>query len=74
MADSKTIELEHLGLSERWRAEAVAAAPYAGEMLTYLRGLLVEPSHPGIRQCAQKLIEQIDVTVSCAHRNFTLDR
>jgi hypothetical protein len=43
-----------------WVAEAAAATPHTGEMLTYLRGILADPYHPGIRRCARKLIEKIE--------------
>jgi hypothetical protein len=59
-SDLQSTELGHLGLGEQWHAEAAAARPHAGEMLTYLRGLLVDPSHPGIRRCALKLIDEIE--------------
>ncbi len=47
-------------MGERWNAEAAAATPHSGEMLTYLRGLLAEPSHPRIQRCAQQLIDEIE--------------
>jgi hypothetical protein len=58
----QTTELDHLALGQAWHAEAEAARPHAGEMLTYLRGLLAYPSHPGIRRCASKLISVIEET------------
>jgi hypothetical protein len=29
-------------------------------MLTYLRALLDDPNHPGVRRCARELIKQIE--------------
>lgn len=51
---------------EKWRIEVAAARPHAGEMLTYLRGLLVDPLHPGIRRCAQELVDEIEETARVA--------
>jgi hypothetical protein len=46
--------------AEKWAREAEFARPHSGEMLTYLRGLLDDPNHPGIRRCARSLIKQIE--------------
>jgi hypothetical protein len=46
--------------ADKWALEAEWARPHAGEMLTYLRGLLADPAHPGIRRCAKELIKQIE--------------
>lgn len=51
---------ETTDFAEKWIREHKAAKPHAGEMLTYLRGLLVEPANVGICRCARELIAQIE--------------
>lgn len=46
--------------AEKLAREAEWARPHSGEMLTYLRGLLDDPQHPGIRRCIRALIRQIE--------------
>ena len=44
----------------KWVRESEFARPHTGEMLTYLRALLDDPNHPGVRRCARELIKQIE--------------
>lgn len=46
--------------AEKFAREAELARPHAGEMLTYLRALLDDPCHVGVRRCAKELITQIE--------------
>lgn len=46
--------------ADKWAREAEWARPHAGEMLTYLRALLDDPNHVGVRRCAKALIKQIE--------------
>lgn len=46
--------------AEKWAKEAEFARPHSGELLTYLRALLNDPRHVGVRRCARALIKQIE--------------
>jgi hypothetical protein len=46
--------------AEKYSKEAEWARPHAGEMLVYLRALLDDPSHVGVKRCARELIKQIE--------------